>query len=348
MAAIQLKKVSHHYTQSGGDLLAALSAINLSIESGDIVALIGESGAGKSTLLRSINLLERPARGEVWVAGKNLLSLNRSQLRDQRQKIGMIFQHFNLLKTATVFDNIALPLKLHGFEPSEIDKRVDKLLALTGLKDKRDAYPQQLSGGQQQRVAIARALVTEPKVLLCDEATSALDVENAQSVLTLLKRLNQTLGITIVMVTHQLEVAKQIADRVVMLAQGSVVEDSSVVGFFSNPQSELGQKMVALHYDRPLPEKLQRQIRPEPGPGDVAVMRLTFCGALTFEPMVSDFTKTHQVPLNILQGNVEYVHGELLGHLWVTADAAGLTVFEPYFEERGVKVDVLGYLAISA
>lgn len=225
----------------------ALNQMNFLVKKGEIFGIIGKSGAGKSTLLRITNLLERPTQGQVLFEGLNLTSLNEKELRKIRRKIGMIFQHFNLLSQATVFKNIALPLEIAGYSKLQIQERVDYLLKVTELSHKKDCFPDQLSGGQKQRVAIARALANNPSVLLCDEATSALDAETAKSILNLLKKINKEFNVTIVLITHQIEVVKYICDTVAVMSEGSFTEISSKEEFFLAPKSLEGKNLICSH-----------------------------------------------------------------------------------------------------
>ena len=236
---ITFKNISKTFRGSGG-LVHALSDVSLHVPEGCIYGVIGSSGAGKSTLIRCANLLEAPTEGEVLVAGQNLVELSSAELRKARREIGMIFQHFNLLSSRTVYQNIALPLELAGQSAAEIEKAITPLLELVGLEDKRNSYPSQLSGGQKQRVAIARALASQPKVLLCDEATSALDPQTTVSILNLLRDINKKLGLTILLITHEMDVVKSICDRVAILSQGRVIEENDVESFFLSPKTKTG------------------------------------------------------------------------------------------------------------
>lgn len=222
----------------------ALKNVSLEIAKGDIFGIIGYSGSGKSTLVRTINLLERPSTGEVYLSGQAISTLSETQLIPYRRKIGMIFQHFNLLSSQTVFDNIAFPLTLAGMPKGQIEARVKELLTLIDLDEKSDDYPAALSGGQKQRVAIARALASQPEILLCDEATSALDPQTTRSILSLLKRINRELGITIVLITHQMEVVRAICNRVAVISQGEIVEENTVENIFNNAQSPITKELL--------------------------------------------------------------------------------------------------------
>ena len=250
---IQFKNISKHY-QLKGQIIPALDQINLDIPEGSIFGIIGYSGAGKSTLIRLINLLERPTEGQVIINQKDFTALNAKALRQERANIGMIFQHFNLLQTKTVAANIEMPMKLLGYSKAEREKRLNELLEFIDLKHKKEAYPDELSGGQKQRVGIARALANHPKILLCDEATSALDPQTTKSVLDLLKKINQEQGITIVMVTHEMDVIQSICSHVAVMELGKVVETGKTVDLFSRPQHATTQNFIQtiLHQQLPI------------------------------------------------------------------------------------------------
>jgi D-methionine transport system ATP-binding protein len=255
---IRLEGINKKFFHGGKDLLA-INNVDLHVQKGTILGVIGESGAGKSSLLRSVNLLERPDSGRVMVAGKELTNIPEHELRRARQRIGMIFQHFNLLGSCSVFDNIALPLKLMGKTKSAIKDAVTPLLKLTGLVGKEMNYPHQLSGGQRQRVAIARALATEPMLLLSDEATSALDPKTTDSILDLLREINENTGLTILLVTHELYVIKKICHQVALMDQGRIIETSSVIDFFATPKSDLAKEIVAASLKMNSPVELRHR-----------------------------------------------------------------------------------------
>lgn len=240
---IKLEQVSKIFYKKKREI-QALKGITLHIEKGDIFGIIGYSGSGKSTLVRTINLLERPTSGNIYLSDRNIVSLSEKELIPFRRKIGMIFQHFNLLSSRTVFDNVAFPLQLTGMTKAEINKKVDNLLDMVDLSGKRDDYPAALSGGQKQRVAIARALASDPEILLCDEATSALDPQTTRSILSLLKRINRELGITIVLITHQMEVVHAICNRVAVISEGELVEENDVNTLFKLPKSPITQELL--------------------------------------------------------------------------------------------------------
>ncbi|PRD56206.1 methionine ABC transporter ATP-binding protein [Sphingobacterium gobiense] len=240
---IKLEQVSKIFYKKKREI-QALRNITLHIEKGDIFGIIGYSGSGKSTLVRTINLLERPTSGNIYLSNKNIVSLSEKELIPFRRKIGMIFQHFNLLSSRTVFDNVAFPLQLTKMTKGEIKEKVDNLLNMVDLSEKREEYPAALSGGQKQRVAIARALASDPEILLCDEATSALDPQTTRSILSLLKRINRELGITIILITHQMEVVRAICNRVTVISEGELVEENEVNALFDHPKSPITQELL--------------------------------------------------------------------------------------------------------
>jgi D-methionine transport system ATP-binding protein len=288
---------------SGETAVQALQDINLAIEKGDIFGIIGLSGAGKSTLVRCINLLERPTSGHVIVARQDLLSLSERQLRKTRQSISMIFQGFNLLMQRTSLENICFPMELAGVKKADAQKKAHELLEIVGLPDKADAYPVQLSGGQKQRIAIARALASDPQVLLCDEATSALDPTTTQSILTLLKQLNQTLGVTVVVITHEMRVVEQICNRVAILDHGVIQETGLVSEVFSNPRTEAGRRLV-------MPEGEKIHVMPQN-----RLVRLVFNGAAAGEPIISTLAIEQSIRLNILSADTRTIGEKVFGNM---------------------------------
>ncbi len=290
--------------------ITALQDINLEIAQGDIFGVIGYSGAGKSTLIRIVNLLERPDSGTVTVNGVNLLDVGGRKLGEIRSSIGMIFQQFNLMNSIDVYKNIAAPLKNRKIPKQEIDEKVEELLKLVGLSDKKRAYPNQLSGGQKQRVAIARALSSNPRILLCDEATSALDPNTTQSILQLLREIHDKLGITIVIITHQMEVVKSICNRVAIMEDGKIVEQGDIVDIFTNPKSGIGREFVSRSIGS---ESIEKSLRPFHG----KIYRLSFFGAVTHEPILSYLSSRYHVTVNILFGNIETLRDTVVGSLLV-------------------------------
>lgn len=283
--------------------------VSLDIKAGEVFGIVGASGAGKSTLVRTINLLQRPtAGGIVSVDGIDLMSLSKSELRAQRQKIGMIFQHFNLMSTRTVYDNVAFSLKIAHWTSTQIKEQVPKILKLVGLEDKAQAYPSQLSGGQKQRVGIARAIANHPKVLLCDEPTSALDLETSAQILDLLKMVNEQLGITIVLISHEMNVIKAICDRVAVMTKGEVVEQGDVFSIFATPQHPFTQQLVQHTFNLELPERLLQDPHGQ-------VLKILFLNERAEEPVLSEAIARFGISINILHGKIEYIRDRAVGLL---------------------------------
>lgn len=344
---IELQHIDKVYHTASGDL-HALKDINLTINEGEIFGIIGLSGAGKSTLVRCINMLEKPTSGKVMVDGQEMTALGEEQLRKARQNIGMIFQHFNLLSSRTVFGNIAFPLEIQGMDKAAIQKKVEPLLDLVGLKDRADHYPSQLSGGQKQRVGIARALASDPKVLLCDEATSALDPQTTESILNLLRDINKRLHITIVMITHQMNVVKEICDRVAVIENGEIIEQGSMVDIFTNPQKATTKEFVASIQHNDLPDFVKKlDIHKEYKAGDKALVSLSFIGDSAGEPIVSVLIKEYDTNVNILTANIETLQDTPFGTLLieVEGDEDHLKKALDYLHERKVKDEVIGYVS---
>lgn len=280
--------------------------VSINIKKGEIYGIVGYSGAGKSTLLRCINLLERPTEGKVYIDGVDLLTLSASELRRARQSIGMIFQGFYLASAKTVFENVAFALKAAGVPKAKRKIKVLELLELVGLADKANQYPSQLSGGQKQRVSIARALANDPKVLLCDEATSALDPSTTRSILELLRKINQELGITIVLITHEMEVVKEICDKCAVMQDGKLIEQGNAYDIFANPQEELTKQFIDTILNFDLPEELLAAC-------EGTIVQLLFRGDIAGSPVVSNMLEQFQVTANILHGKVEYIKETPLG-----------------------------------
>ena len=330
-----------------GVAAAVLQDLSLTVGKGEIFGIIGRSGAGKSTLIRCINMLERPTAGRVVVDGQDITALSGAALRDARRRIGMIFQHFNLLSSRTVFDNVAFPLELAGMSKAQIEAEVLPLLDLVGLAEKRSAYPAQLSGGQKQRVAIARALASKPAVLLCDEATSALDPETTQSILALLKDINRKLDLTILLITHEMPVIKAICDKVAVLDRGVVVEQGPVFDIFTAPQAAVTKLMVHDLIDRDLPDWLARKMADyKSGPGN-PILRITFSGPHANEPVIADLVKRFDVSLNIFQANVDYIKGLPFGIIVVEAVGSpeAIEAAIAHVNSQDLKAEVLGHVA---
>ena len=338
---ISLEHVSKTFSSTAGNV-HAVKDVTLHIKDGEIFGIIGFSGAGKSTLVRCINLLERPTEGKVLVAVDDLMSLSAKELREVRKKIGMIFQHFNLMKSRTVYQNIAFPLKDSKLSKEEKDKKILSLLELVDLKEKKDAYPSQLSGGQKQRVAIARALANSPKVLLCDEATSALDPQTTKSILKLLKRVNEELGITIVLITHEMAVIKEICDRVAVMENGHVVEEGNIVDIFTNPHAEVTRNFIAstsnLSQIYEMVEQGSDLTRLQSGE---VLVRLHYGGTGTGKPLISEISRKFNVNTNIIFGNVEVLHHIPLGDLIMILGGEQVDEALHYMKEHDVDVEVI-------
>ncbi|HYG90355.1 MAG TPA: methionine ABC transporter ATP-binding protein [Azospirillum sp.] len=315
---ITLEHIEKTYpARGGGGAVTALADTTLTVEKGEIFGVIGRSGAGKSTLLRTINLLETPTRGKVWVDGVEMTALKPAQLRAARHSIGMIFQHFNLLSSRTVYGNVALPLELAGVPKAQIKEAVEPLLDLVGLADKRDRYPAELSGGQKQRVGIARALASKPKVLLSDEATSALDPETTEQILHLLADINRRLGLTIVLITHEIAVIKEICHKVAVLDGGRVIESGPVFDIFAHPQSEVTRSFVDPVINRGLPDSLKDRLVPQPVADSNPVLRITFTGERATSPVISLLSRKFNIDLNIWHGQIDEIQGAPFGTLVV-------------------------------
>lgn len=321
-AAIRFENVGKVFPgRAGQGSVTALERIDLAVPKGAILGVIGRSGAGKSTLIRLVNGLERASSGRVLLDGEDVTNLTEAGWRARRRSTGMIFQHFNLLSSRTVFDNVALPLEIAGMPTAEIRERVETLLDLVGLADKSGRYPAELSGGQKQRVGIARALATEPKVLLCDEATSALDPETTQSILALLKRVNRELGLTILLITHEIPVIKEICDRVAVIEGGRIVEEGETFQVFTRPQHPTTARFVETVTGVELPAHLADRIRPTARPGDNAVLRITFTGENATAPVISRLSSVVGVDVNILAGRIDAIAGQPFGSLLVSLPA---------------------------
>ena len=321
----------------------ALRDIDLFVQEGEIFGIIGKSGAGKSTLLRIINLLEKPDSGYVMVDGQDITRLNTMALRETRHKMGMIFQHFNLLANKTVYDNIALAMRIQGISEDQIKTKIDELLPVVELENKVHAYPAELSGGQKQRVAIARAISTAPKILLCDEATSALDRETTEAILQLLQKINQLYGITIVLITHEMDVVKHLCHRLALMEQGKIIELDSMAGIFNNADS-LARKMLYAKLSPKLPDCLINQMVPYAT--EKPVLRLYFQGEQSTVPFISHASRELKVDINILLANIDRFDGITCGVLVVelTANPLLLNVFIDRCEAAGLRVEKLGYV----
>ncbi|WP_338230392.1 methionine ABC transporter ATP-binding protein [Lactiplantibacillus paraxiangfangensis] len=312
MSQIELKNIDVTFKQKGRTV-SAVKDVSLSIEKGEIFGIVGLSGAGKSTLVRTINYLQVPSKGQVVVDGTDLTRANGKTIAQVRRKIGFIFQNFNLINNRTLAQNLAFALTAGGYPEKKQPARITELLKLVGLADRQDNYPSQLSGGQKQRVGIARALANDPDILLCDEATSALDVETAEEIIEILKGINQRLNITIVFITHQLEVARSLFDRVAVMENGKLVEQSSTYDLFAAPQSDMGQRLVSRFLDTKLPEKVQAQVTSQSG----QLLALRYRGSDSLTPIITKIAKETDVDINIIQGRVEFIQDRAIGVLVV-------------------------------
>lgn len=322
---IRLEQVTKTFQTDAGEV-AAIRGISLNVDKGDIFGIIGLSGAGKSTLVRCINYLERPSSGQVFFEGVNLGGITHRELLEKRRSISMIFQGFNLLAQRTVLRNVCYPLEIAKVPKHEARQRARELLRLVGLTEKESAYPKQLSGGQQQRVAIARALATNPKVLLCDEATSALDPDTTRSILDLLRQINQTLGVTIIIITHEMRVVDQICNKVAVIDQGTVVEEGCVKDVFMAPKSSVARNMI-------LPKSDVAEID-----GDGAILRIVFDGQSSFEPVISNLTLACRATVNILGSDTKNIGGKAFGQMIIQLPSQQETAqrMKRYLTERGI------------
>lgn len=343
---IELKDISKVFRKKNIDI-KALTEVNLKIPEGRIYGIIGSSGAGKSTLIRCINLLERPTQGQVLINDADLMTLSPGKLIDVRRKIGMIFQHFNLLSSRTVFENIAFPLELIGTSKEHIQLKVKELLDLVGLESKSDDYPASLSGGQKQRVAIARALASDPAVLLCDEATSALDPATTRSILNLLKDINKRLNITIVLITHEMDVVKAICDDVAVLSEGRVIERGSVREIFSNAKTDLTQQFInsSLHVDI-AHEYLNRLVQVSEDNGKDLLLKVRFNGASTDQPLLSSIVKLFGIDYEVLNAKMDTLGDMQVGVmlLKISGSIDAITNVINYFKDKKLEVEVIGYV----
>ena len=344
---IHIKDVTKTYKGASGPI-EALKGVSLDIEEGTVFGIIGLSGAGKSSLIRCINMLEEPTSGTVEIAGEEMTTLSKSELREARKGIGMIFQHFNLLSSRTVADNIAFPLELSGWSKEEIKNRVIELLELVGLSDKAQQYPAQLSGGQKQRVGIARALASKPRVLLCDEATSALDPQTTKSILTLLQDINRKLNLTIVLITHEMQVVKEICKEVAVIEDGLIIEQGTAYEVFTRPQHSTTKEFVGTIMNLELPESLAGQTwLPAFEPGCSMLLRVRFLGEATNEPVLAMLIRQFNWDVSILYGNIDHIQGQPQGTLVVSVDAEVGRIQEGLdaLKAKNLDVVVIGYVA---
>ena len=336
---IELKNITVDF-----DGFKAVDDVSLTIKEQDTFGIVGFSGAGKSTLVRTINLLQRPTSGEVLIDGENLLDLSNNDLRNRRKKICMIFQHFNLLNNLTVIDNVIFPIKKDkSLTKEEKRQKALDLLDTVGIKDKADSYPSELSGGQQQRCAIARALASEPEILLCDEATSALDPKTTKQILKLLKDLNDKLKLTVVIITHQMDVVKDLCNKCAVMQDGKVIESGSTLDIFSNPKNKLTREFVETSTN--IAETIE-EVKSNVGilKDDEVLAKLSYLGQSTTEPIINELYEKFGVRTNILAGNIEFINGTPVGNLIVSfkGDDDNLVEVSNYLKDKGTNLEILG------
>lgn len=340
---IEIKNISKTFHQKKQSF-KALNNVSLTIEQGDIVGIIGFSGAGKSTLIRTVNLLEKPDSGEIVINGKDFTKLNSRQLAQERKKIGMIFQHFNLLSSRTVFENIALPLELDHISKTEINKKVNELLKIVGLEDKAHDYPKSLSGGQKQRVAIARALANDPYLLLCDEATSALDPATTQSILQLLRDINQRLGITILLITHEMEVIKTVCNHVAVIDKGQLLIKGTLSEIISNKENPIIKQFLNSSV-MTIPQELNKKLQKEPQAGLFPLVEVELNENISVEELLSIVYDKYKIPYKLLKADVEYLgdsnFGKLLLQLQGEEEKNQQAIY--YFNQNKIQNTVRGY-----
>jgi D-methionine transport system ATP-binding protein len=334
---IEIRKLSKVY-DADGKAVEALKDINLTINKGEIYGIMGLSGAGKSSLIRCINMLESPTSGEILIDGVDITKLKGADLRNLRKKIGMIFQHFNLLMNSTVYENVAFPLRVSGVSEDKIRKRVDELLRVVDLSNKKDVYPSQLSGGQKQRVGIARALANNPDIILCDEATSALDPTTTESILSLLKSINREFGITIVVITHEMNVIKHLCDKVAVLENGIIVESGNVVDVFSDPKTETSKQFL-----KSMIAELPEDILLDDNNHQEKILRLYFIGNNARQPIISHLVKKFDVDANIIAGSIERIQDSQVGNLLIKLSGSSESISSAieYLNQSNLRLEVL-------
>lgn len=341
---IEIRNISKTFHQKK-QAFKALDQVSLNIDKGDIVGIIGFSGAGKSTLIRTVNLLERPDEGHIIINGKDFTQLSSKQLAEERKKIGMIFQHFNLLSSRTVFDNVALPLELDHSGKDQINKKVNELLKIVGLEDKANDYPKSLSGGQKQRVAIARALANDPHLLLCDEATSALDPVTTQSISQLLKDINQRLGITILLITHEMEVIKAVCNHVAVIDKGKLLAKGTLSEIISNRENPVIQQFINSDV-MTLPQELNNRLQKEPQDGLFPLVEIELNEKISVEQILSALYNEHKIPYKLLKADVEYFGNSNFGKLLLQLQGADEENQKAiyYFNQNKIQNTVKGYV----
>jgi D-methionine transport system ATP-binding protein len=333
---VRIENVSVEFG-AGSNSFHAVRDVSLEIGKGEIFGIVGTSGAGKSTLVRTINMLQKPTSGKVFIEDEDITALKNGGLRKTRQKIGMIFQHFNLIHTKTIYDNIALAMIIAGKSSDEIKKRVPELLEIVGLSDKSGSYPSQLSGGQKQRVGIARALANRPQLLLCDEPTSALDLETTRSILELIRDINKRFGITIIIISHEMDVIKSVCTRVAILSVGKLVELGTAYDIFAHPVHEVTRQLVQNSLNLEIPESVTASI-------NGSLVKIIYRGETALESVLSDVIRKFPVNVNILHGKIEYIAGQPIGILLVNITGAYKIDIESaieYFRKRNAETEVL-------
>lgn len=332
---VEFKNVNISFEQKG-NVVNAVQDVSFKINKGEIFGIVGSSGAGKSTLLRTINLLQPVSSGEVLIEGNNVANYSGKKLSELRKNIGMIFQHFNLAESKTVYQNIEFVLREAGKSKKEAEERIKELLAFVGLSDKIHAYPSKLSGGQKQRVAIARALANDTKILLCDEPTSALDLATTESVLNLLKEINTKLGITIIMITHELDVVKEVCDRIAVMNHGKLVEIGNTYDLFTHPKEAFTKELISYTQQFEIPEKVIKRIKG-------TTVKLTYLNDHAEEALISQAANTFKAHFNILHGKIEYIHNRPVGILYINIDGEPEVTKEAinYLEERTENLEVI-------
>nr|WP_072536991.1 methionine ABC transporter ATP-binding protein [Anaerococcus mediterraneensis] len=335
---IELKNINVDF-----DGFRAVKDVDLTIEEKDIYGIVGFSGAGKSTLVRTINLLQRPTSGQVLIDGENLLDLSNKELRIRRKKIGMIFQGFNLLNNLTILDNVIFPIRKEKISKEEKIKKAKRLLDLVGIGDKADAYPRELSGGQKQRCAIARALASDPEILLCDEATSALDPKTTKQILKLLKKLNEDLGLTIVIITHQMEVVKDLCNKCAVMQDGEILEKGSTLDIFTNPKNKLTQDFVETSTNL---ADIIEEVKSNVGilKDDEKLAQISYVGDVTTEPIISEIYEKFRIKTNILAGNIEFIDSVAVGNLIISirGEDEKIRELQAYLEDKKANLKILG------
>lgn len=342
---IELRNITKKFHQKNREIIA-LSKVSLTVPKGKIFGVIGASGAGKSTLIRCVNLLERPTSGEVIVDGQNLMDLSATDLAKERRQIGMIFQHFNLLSSRTVSENIAFPLELDKLPKQEIKNRVSELLALVGLEEKHNDYPANLSGGQKQRVAIARTLASNPKVLLCDEATSALDPATTKSILNLLKDINKRLNITILLITHEMDVVKSICDQVAVISGGELIEQGSVSEIFAHPKTDLTKEFIASSLKINIPAEYLERLTVKKEGNKKPLLKLEFTGQSADDPVLSEVSRLFELDNNIIYAQIEYAGGVKFGAMVVEVSGTEENHQKAlaFYSDKQIRAEELGYV----